>query len=89
LGILCLILLITLWVLYLFARTPKNISETTIATMSPILLALVFIGFVLPWLSRLKLPGVEAELTKPKEKVSAGPSGSVSFGSAPISVGPK
>lgn len=90
LGILCLVLLGLMWVLYLFFNTtPKNISEATVATMSPILLGLVFVAFLLPWLSRLKLPGVEAELSKPKEKVSAGPSGSVGFGSSTISSGPK
>jgi tetratricopeptide (TPR) repeat protein len=75
----CIAALAGLWFLYF--RTQGKISETTLATLTPILLALAFVGLLLPHLIRLKLPGVEAELSQPKEKISAGPSGTVGFGS--------
>jgi tetratricopeptide (TPR) repeat protein len=87
LGITCLGLLVILWILYF--KTTDRITSTMVNTLSPILLGLVFIAFLLPWLSRLKLPGVEADLSQPKEKVSAGPTGSVGFGSSSLSSGPQ
>jgi hypothetical protein len=59
-------------------------------TFSPILLALALVSFLLPWLVRLKLPGVEAELSQPQEKVSKGPSlASIGFGNTTVSSGPR
>ena len=81
LGSACLIILAAMW--YLYFRSDK-ITGTMVTTLSPILLGLVFVAFLLPWLSRLKLPGMEAELSKPAEKVSTGPTGSVGFGSSSI-----
>jgi tetratricopeptide (TPR) repeat protein len=86
LGVLCFLFLIAIWALYFMS---DKVTSTMIATMSPVLLGLVFTAFLLPWLSRLKLPGVEAELTKPKEKLSPGPSGTISFSARGMGAGPR
>jgi tetratricopeptide (TPR) repeat protein len=74
----CMLLLIGLWVMYL--RTENKVTHAMLITFSPILLGLSLIAFLLPSLLKLKLPGVEAELSQPKEKVSKGPTGSIGFG---------
>jgi tetratricopeptide (TPR) repeat protein len=80
----CLVLLVLLWVMYLQQPPPvtkdalRQIDSTMVMTMSPILLALILVSLLMPWLTRLKLPGgVEAELTQPKEQISSGPRGPV------------
>ena len=85
-SVICLVLLLSLWVIYLLQPLPatketiRQIDSTMLLTMSPILLALIFVSLLMPWLTRLKLPGgVEAELTQPKEQISKGPSGPVSL----------
>jgi hypothetical protein len=40
-------------------------------------LDLAFVGFLLTSLVKLKIPGLEAELTKPQEKISKGPVGTI------------
>jgi hypothetical protein len=70
----------------------RQIDSTMLLALSPILLALVFVALLLPWLSRLKLPGgVEAEIAQQKEQISTGPSGplTINLGSSTISTGPK
>jgi tetratricopeptide (TPR) repeat protein len=81
-ALICLVLLILLWTIYLRQPLPatketiRQIDSTMLLTMSPILLALIFVSLLMPWLTKLKLPGgVEAELTQPKEQISRGPSG--------------
>jgi tetratricopeptide (TPR) repeat protein len=86
LGGVCLLLLIAMWMLYF--RSEK-VTSTMIATMSPTLSGLVFVGFLLPWLSRLKLPGLEAELSKPREKLAPGPKIPLGFGRPAIGAGPR
>jgi tetratricopeptide (TPR) repeat protein len=97
-GITCLALLLVLWAIYLHQPLPttkdaiRQIDSTMLLTLSPILLALVFVALLMPWLSKLKLPGgVEAEITQPKEQVSAGPTGplTVGLGTTTISEGLK
>jgi Flp pilus assembly protein TadD len=97
-GIICFALLIALWWLYLRQPVPttkeviSQIDATILLTLAPMLLALVFVALLMPWLSRLKLPGgVEAEIAQPKEQISSGPSGplTVSLGTPIISAGPK
>jgi tetratricopeptide (TPR) repeat protein len=83
LSITCLAGLVVLWWLYFHAEKDK-ITSTMLTTMSPILLALAFVGFLMPHLASLKLFGVEAELSQPKEKISSGPAGSVGFGSSSL-----
>jgi tetratricopeptide (TPR) repeat protein len=87
-GVVCILMLIVLWALYLRPGVTK-ISETMVITFSPILLALSLVAFLLPWLIKLKLPGVEAELSQPKEKISKGPTGAIGFGTTSISSGPR
>jgi hypothetical protein len=51
-----------------------------LTVMTPLLLGMIVVGFMLPALVRLKFAGVEAELTQPKEVISTGPKGEVSLG---------
>lgn len=82
------ILVSILWYAYFFT---DKVTETMLTVMSPILLGLVVVAFLLPALIRLKLPGLEAELSQPQESVSSGPKGEVGFGSSQptISSGPR
>jgi tetratricopeptide (TPR) repeat protein len=57
-----------------------RISETMLTVMTPLLLGMIVVGFLLPALIRLKFAGIEAELTQPKEVISTGPKGEVSLG---------
>lgn len=68
--------LIALWILRF--QTDK-ISDTMITVLVPILLGLIVIAVVLPWLNRLKMTGLEAELSQPtpKESLMSGPKGMV------------
>lgn len=82
--------LVQLGLLWYFFKLNK-IHETQLTFMVPILLGLTVLSFLLPGLRKLKLPGMEAELTQPKETISTGPTGSIGFGSSmpSISSGPK
>lgn len=73
--------LVYLWRLYLDG---KKISENMLIVMIPILLGLFVLSFLLPGLIKLKLPGLEAELsqTKQQETTSSGPKGEIGFGSS-------
>jgi len=87
-GVVCVLLLIMLWVLYL-RPTNTRVTATMVITFSPVLLALALVAFLLPWLIKLKLPGVEAELSQPKERISRGPTGSIGFGTPSAGSGPR
>jgi hypothetical protein len=53
--------------------------------MTPLLLGLFTISALLPTLSKLKLPGFEAEISDPKSPdpaISSGPRGDIKFGSS-------
>jgi tetratricopeptide (TPR) repeat protein len=69
--------LFALWVFYLRGQ----VSETIFTVLAPISLGLVVLAFLLPWLIKLRLPGLEAELSKVPEKVDSGPKAAISFGS--------
>jgi hypothetical protein len=57
------------------------VATVVISTLTPVLVGLVALGFVLPFLVRLKLPGgVEADLSASLNQVSSGPTGEVSIG---------
>ena len=71
----CMAMLVTLWAAFWIGK----VKESTLLTLTPILLALIPVGFLLPLLTKLKLLGVEAELSQPKEKVSKGPTGEFGF----------
>ncbi len=86
LGAICVVMLATIWNLYFFT---SKITTGIIETLTPVLLGLLVVSFLLPWLSRLKLLGMEAELTRPAEKISKGLTGTVSFGASSLSSGPR
>jgi tetratricopeptide (TPR) repeat protein len=73
--------LVALWVLHL---TTAKLSSTMLTVLVPILLGLMVISLLLPWLSRLKMTGLEADLSEPeaKESLAAGPKGEIGFGNA-------
>ncbi len=70
--------LVSLWVFYLVYH---QISETVMLVLVPILLGLLVVAVLLPYLTRLKITGIEAELSEPTPKNSlvTGPQGEVSF----------
>ena len=73
LGFIFLVFLIVLWILY-FWRKQGTMNETTMMLMTTLFLGVIIVAFLLPALSRLKLPGgFEAELTKPTPSVGKGP----------------
>jgi tetratricopeptide (TPR) repeat protein len=81
LAIIFLTQLIALWILRF--RTDK-IPDTMLTVLVPILLGLMVVAVLLPWLSRLKMTGLEAELSEPtpKEALPSGPKGEIGFSSA-------
>lgn len=72
-----LVLLVVLWAAFLLRY---QITTVMMATLTPVLTAMVAVGFLLPFLVRLKVPGLEAELSASLNHVSAGPTGEVSLG---------
>jgi tetratricopeptide (TPR) repeat protein len=66
--------LVLVWVLYL--KTGK-INTAVISVLVPILSGLLVISILLPWLSKFKMSGIEAELTSrnPKDSLASGPKG--------------
>jgi tetratricopeptide (TPR) repeat protein len=68
--------LIFVWILYF--KTTK-MTSTMIGILVPILSGLLIISILLPWLSRFKMSGIEAELSdaKPKESLASGPKGDI------------
>ncbi|MFY0565312.1 tetratricopeptide repeat protein [Archangium lansingense] len=73
LGAISLVNLVGIWVFFFL----KKIEATTFVVLMPIMLTLSVVSLVLPWLTRLKLPGVEAELTQQKQSISSGPIGDI------------
>lgn len=78
LGGIFLALVLAVWIVFL--RTTK-LSQDSMMIITPILLTLILASMLLPWLSRLKLAGLEAELSEPqpKETLGAGPKGEIGF----------
>ncbi|MEU5849488.1 tetratricopeptide repeat protein [Saccharopolyspora shandongensis] len=74
-----LVMLAMLWSAF-FLR--YNVPTVLLGTLTPVLVAMVAIGFLLPLLVRLKLPGgLEADLSASLHQVSSGPTGEVTLGS--------
>lgn len=75
LGVFCLAGTLGMWYLYL----PKDskITSGMITGLTPTLIAFAAAAFLFPYLVHLKLPGVEAELSQPVEKISKGPMGGI------------
>ncbi|MEO9003282.1 MAG: hypothetical protein ABI288_01025, partial [Ginsengibacter sp.] len=68
--------LIFVWILYF--KTTK-MTSAMIGILVPVLSGLLIISILLPWLSRFKMAGIEAELSdaKPKELLASGPKGEI------------
>lgn len=67
--IIAMVQLVALWFLYFTGK----VMPTTLTIMLPILLGLTVLACLLPLLTKLKLPGLEAELSQPKEAICEGP----------------
>jgi tetratricopeptide (TPR) repeat protein len=80
-------------------RSEKMISSEMMLSFMPMLLGLIVVGLVLPYLSKVKLLGIEAELLQAHPTIGAGPSGGIGSHSmvsglvgrrnTPIASGPK
>jgi tetratricopeptide (TPR) repeat protein len=84
LGVLSMLVLIVLLVLYV---STDKVTDAVLLALIPILLGFLVVAAVLPALIRLKLPGLEAELTplqpqKPLEAIPLGPKGELRVGSS-------
>jgi inner membrane protein involved in colicin E2 resistance len=81
-------LLILIWVAFFVS---DQISEAIVLTMTPILVGLVVVAFLLPYLTSLKMPGLEATVAQRTEELFTGPLG-VDLGAsdrqAPLGSGP-
>lgn len=86
-GAISIVQIIILWVFYFM----EKINENVLLVMLPILLGLTVIAFLLPWLIKIKLPGIEAELSQPTKSISSGPIGEINFASSTtlIKAGPQ
>jgi hypothetical protein len=60
--------------------TYEKITPVMLTTLTPLLIALVVVGLLLPFVIRLKLPGVEVDLSASIRQVSSGPTGDETFG---------
>ena len=87
-GGLALVILVQLAALWFFrcrygAAETAIITTTMITILVPICLGLLVVAVVLPSLTKLKLTGLEAELSVPSEKaLPSGPKGEIGFGNA-------
>ena len=82
-------LLIALWILYI--ATINLVSIAMLLVFSPLLLGCLVVSMLLPWLTRLKITGLEAELSepKPKEALASGPKGIIGFDTTRMIGGPQ
>jgi tetratricopeptide (TPR) repeat protein len=80
LGLFCLLGTLGMW--YLYFHTTDKITSSMIAGLTPAFIAVAAAAFLFPYLVRLKLPGMEADLSQPVEKISKGPVGGVGGSSA-------
>ena len=77
-GVVALCQLIGLWIVRLRGGP---VTEVMITVLVPVCLGLLVVSVLLPSLTKLKLTGLEAELSEPKPKaVAAGPKGEIGFG---------
>jgi tetratricopeptide (TPR) repeat protein len=81
-AFLALVLVVQLGGLWALRIWTDKVAETTLTLLVPVLLGLLVVALVLPWLTRLKMTGIEAELSeaKPRESLATGPKGDVGFG---------
>lgn len=80
-GITALAQLAGLWYLRLQGGDKSSVTPAMITVLVPVCLGLLVVSVLLPSLTKLKLTGLEAELSEPKPKaVAAGPKGQINFG---------
>jgi tetratricopeptide (TPR) repeat protein len=78
LGLVILMQLAALWYFYL---NGKQISNEVFMVVVPLLLGLLVVAMLLPWLTKFKITGFEAELSEPEPRnsLATGPKGEVDF----------
>lgn len=78
-GLLAVIILAQLVTLWILRVTTEKVSDPIISVLAPLLTGLLIVAFLLPWLTRLKMTGLEAELSEPKAKdgLATGPKGEI------------
>jgi tetratricopeptide (TPR) repeat protein len=80
-GIAALCQLGGLWYLRLQGGDKSVVTPVMITVLVPVCLGLLVVAVLLPSLTKLKLTGLEAELSEPKPSaVAAGPKGQIGFG---------
>jgi hypothetical protein len=73
-----------MWGVFFFR--PGKVSDDLLIVNTPVLLGLLAISALLPALSRLKVPGMEADLQPGYGTERLGPSGNDSFGPGRLAV---
>jgi tetratricopeptide (TPR) repeat protein len=65
------------------------VTSSMITVLVPVCLGLIVVSVLLPSLTKLKLTGLEAELSQPhpKEALASGPKGQIGFGGASLDTG--
>ena len=90
-GFVVFLQLVAIWTLRWWYRGGDTalVGTTMITVLVPVCLGLLVVSVVLPWLSKLKLAGLEAELSepKPKDALASGPKGEIGFGNASRTIG--
>ena len=89
-GIVVVVQLVGLWFLRLSRGGGENavVTPAMLTVLVPVCLGLLVVSVVLPSLTKLKLTGLEAEMSEPKPKaVASGPKGEIGFGNASRAVG--
>jgi tetratricopeptide (TPR) repeat protein len=71
------VILGALWVAFFVSN---RVTSLMLTTLTPVLVGLIIVGFLMPFIIRLKLPGVEADLSASIRQVSSGPTGDETFG---------
>jgi tetratricopeptide (TPR) repeat protein len=70
---------VTLSVLWLAFFLSNKITALMLTSLTPVLVGLVIVGFLMPFVTRLKLPGIEADLSVSIDQTSPGLTGSMVF----------
>jgi tetratricopeptide (TPR) repeat protein len=71
------VILGALWVAFFVSN---RVTSLMLTTLTPVLVGLIIVGFLMPFIIRLKLPGIEADLSASIRQVSSGPTGDETFG---------
>ena len=78
-GVVVLCQLVALWIMHWV--NDRLVTSTMITVLVPVCLGLLVVAVLLPSLTKLKLTGLEAELSEPKPKaVATGPKGNIALG---------